>query len=218
MPHIKFGWAAPIIGAAQGNRSTSIFIDQQAEILPVAAQYFDSVWVFDHFFGVEERSEPFLECWTTLTWLATRFPKLQIGTLVMGVGYRNPALVAKMAATLQTLSGGRLVLGLGAGWYGEEYRAYGYHYPQASARVEQLDEAVEIIRRMWTETAPSYKGIHFEIREAYCLPSPDPPPHIMIGGGGEQLMLPLIARQANWWNIGKIDVQTYERKRNILHG
>jgi alkanesulfonate monooxygenase SsuD/methylene tetrahydromethanopterin reductase-like flavin-dependent oxidoreductase (luciferase family) len=140
-----------------------------------------------------------------------------VGTLVMGVGYRNPALVAKMGASLHALSQGRLVLGIGAGWRDEEYAAYSYPFPQASVRTQQLKEAVHIIRRMWTETAPSFKGKYFEIKEAYCPPLPNSPPPLMIGGGGGQLMLPLIARLADWWNIGFVDVETYRRKRDILH-
>jgi alkanesulfonate monooxygenase SsuD/methylene tetrahydromethanopterin reductase-like flavin-dependent oxidoreductase (luciferase family) len=135
----------------------------------------------------------------------------------MGVGYRNPALVAKIGASLHALRQGRLVLGIGAGWRGEEYAAYGYPFPQASLRIQQLEEAVHIIRRMWTETAPSFKDKYFEIKQAYCPPLPAPPPPIMIGGGGEQLMLPLIARLADWWNIGFVDVGAYRRKRDILH-
>jgi alkanesulfonate monooxygenase SsuD/methylene tetrahydromethanopterin reductase-like flavin-dependent oxidoreductase (luciferase family) len=135
----------------------------------------------------------------------------------MGIGYRNPALLAKMGATLQALSDGRLILGIGAGWRGEEYAAYGYPFPKASVRIQQLEEAVQIIRLMWSETSPSFKGEYFEIAEAYCPPQPNPPPPIMIGGSGEQLMLPLIARRADWWNIGFVDVDTYRRKRDLLH-
>jgi len=217
MSQLKFGLAAPIIGPAPGSQENSIFIDQQAHILPTAAEHFHSIWVFDHFFGVENRQEPFLECWTTLTWLAARFPDLHIGTLVLGIGYRNPGLLAKMSATLQLLSGGRLLLGVGAGWLQEEYLAYGYPFPPASVRVKQLDEAIQIMRLMWSEPAPSFKGDYFQITEAACPPRPDPLPPIMIGGEGEQLMLPLIARQADWWNTGKIDPPTYRRKRDILH-
>jgi alkanesulfonate monooxygenase SsuD/methylene tetrahydromethanopterin reductase-like flavin-dependent oxidoreductase (luciferase family) len=119
--------------------------------------------VYDHFYGFAERSDSWLEGWTTLTWLAARFPTVQIGPLVLGVGYRNPALVAKMAATLQVLSGGRLVLGLGAGWREEEYRAYGYPFPKAVDRIRQVEEAVQIMRRMWTEPAPTFKGESFVI-------------------------------------------------------
>lgn len=216
MPRIKFGWIAPVVGV-EDSQYDPIVITQQAEILPVVAQHLDSVWVFDHFYGFEKPTDPYLECWTTLTWLAARYPTLQVGTLVMGVGYRNPALAAKMGATLQALSHGRLVLGIGAGWRSQEYQAYGYPFPEPRVRIQQLEEAVHIIRLMWTETAPTFKGEHFQIKEAFCPPLPSPPPPIMIGGGGEQLMLPLIARLADWWNISMVGVDTYRRKRDILH-
>ena len=216
MSQIKFGWAAPVIGVADSGYVPIVKI-QQAKILPVVAGHFDSVWVFDHFYGFDPRTDPYLECWTTLTWLAARYPGLRVGTLVMGVGYRNPALLAKMAATLQTLSDGRLIFGIGAGWRGEEYEAYGYPFPKASVRIQQLEEALQIVRLMWTETAPSFKGDYFEIKDAYCPPQPTPPPPIMIGGAGEQLMLPLIARRADWWNTGFMDAETYRSKRDILH-
>lgn len=216
MSQIKFGWVTPVIGIAETSY-VPLVMAQQAEILPAVAEHFDSVWVFDHFYGFDNRDDPYLEGWTTLTWLAAHFPHLQIGTIVLGVGYRNPALLAKMGATLQALSGGRLVLGIGAGWRGEEHLAYGYPFPKAAVRIKQLEEAVQIIRRMWTETAPSFKGEYFQIKSAYCPPRPDPPPPIMIGGSGEQLMLPLVGRQADWWNVGQVLPEAYRRKRDIVH-
>ena len=216
MSHIKFGWIAPVVGIAD-SRYNPIVIAQQEQVLPVVAEYFDSAWVFDHFYGFEKPTDPYLEAWTTLTWLAARYPKLQVGTLVMGVGYRNPALVAKMGTSLQTLSKGRLVLGIGAGWREEEYIAYGYPFPGSGVRIQQLEEAVQIIRLMWTETAPTFKGTYYRIEEGYCPPLPSPPPPILIGGSGERSMLPLIARLADWWNIAFVDVDTYRRKRDILH-
>jgi alkanesulfonate monooxygenase SsuD/methylene tetrahydromethanopterin reductase-like flavin-dependent oxidoreductase (luciferase family) len=189
----------------------------QETLLPMVARHFDSLWVFDHLYGFGEPSYPYLESWTTLTWLAARFPELQLGTLVLGVGLRNPALLAKMAATLQTLSGGRFVLGLGAGWREEEYRAYGFPFPTAVERIAQLDEGVTVIRRMWTEPAPTFTGHYYSIHDAYCEPRPAPPPPIMIGGEGEKRMLPLIARQADWWNTGLWDATMYRTKRDLLY-
>jgi len=189
----------------------------QETLLPVVAQYFDSIWVFDNLYGFGEPGYPYLESWTTLTWLAARFPEMQLGTLVLGVGLRNPALLAKMAATLQTLSGGRFILGLGAGWREEEYRAYGFPFPSPARRIAQLDEAVTIIRRMWTEPASTFTGRHYQIHDAYCEPRPVPPPPVMIGGEGEKLMLPLIARRADWWNTGEWDVTIYRTRLDILY-
>ncbi len=221
MSEVKFGWIVPVSAGAK-TQNVPIVIGQQAEILPVVAEHFDSLWVYDHFYGLDKPQRPWLECWTTLTWLAARFPTVQVGSVVLGVGYRNPALLAKMAATLQAFSGGRLVLGIGAGWREEEHRAYGYPFPGAGARREALDEALEIIHRMWTEDAPTFHGTHFQIEAAYCPPRPDPLPPIMIGSFGERI-LPLIARRADWWDVWSwsvdaIDPAAYRAKRDLLDG
>ena len=163
MSRLKFGWISPVIGPPESDH-VPLVVYQQEHILPTALPQFDSVWVCDHFYGFDRRTDPFLEGWTTLTWLAARFPNVLVGHHVLGVGYRNPALLAKMAATLQTLSGGRLVLAIGAGWREEEYYAYGYEFPKAAVRIRQLEEAVELMRLMWTETAPSSTGRYFQIK------------------------------------------------------
>src|SRR5439155_8575806 len=99
-----------------------------------------------------------MECWTMQIWLAARFPPLRVGAIVHGVGYRNPALLAKMAATLQALSEGRFIMGIGAGWRGPEHTAYGYTFPPARVRIRQLEEAVQIMRLMWTRPTPTFHG------------------------------------------------------------
>jgi alkanesulfonate monooxygenase SsuD/methylene tetrahydromethanopterin reductase-like flavin-dependent oxidoreductase (luciferase family) len=217
VPELKFGWISPVIGPPESGH-VPLVMYQEEHILPTALQHFDSVWVCDHFYGFDRRTDPFLEGWTTLTWLAARFPTAMLGHHVLGLGYRNPALTAKMAATLQTLSGGRFILGIGAGWREEEYHAYGWEFPKASVRIAQLEEVVQICRLMWTETAPSFSGKHFQIANAYAPPLPEPPPPILIGGSGEQLMLPLVGRRADMWNTGAgrgLDV--FRHKRDIVH-
>ncbi len=216
MTRINFGWIVPATGIPETN-GVPLAITQQDEILPVVAKHFHSLWVFDHFYGFRQPTDAYLESWSTLTWLAARFPQVMVGTIVLGVGYRHPPLLAKMSVSLQALCEGRLILGIGAGWRTEEYDAYGYQFPKPAVRVKQLEEAVTIIRKMWTETAPSFKGDYFEIERAYCPPRPKPLPPIMIGGEGEQLMLPLIARQADWWNIGPTSPAEYRRKRDLVH-
>jgi alkanesulfonate monooxygenase SsuD/methylene tetrahydromethanopterin reductase-like flavin-dependent oxidoreductase (luciferase family) len=217
MARVAFGWIAPVIGVAASGR-VPLVVAQQAAVLPVVARHFDSLWLFDHFFGFDDPADPYLECWTTLTWLAARYPALTIGPLVLGVGYRNPALVAKMAATLHALRGGRVVLGLGAGWREAEYRAYGYPFPRPAVRVRQLEEAATIIRRMWTEPAPTFAGDHFSVARAYCAPAPTPAPPLLIAGEGERRLLPLVARRADWWNTYFVaDAATYRRKRDLLY-
>jgi alkanesulfonate monooxygenase SsuD/methylene tetrahydromethanopterin reductase-like flavin-dependent oxidoreductase (luciferase family) len=122
-----------------------------------------------------------------------------------------------MAGTLQVLSGGRLVLSVGAGWREEEYHRYGWPFPKAPVRIAQLEEAIRLVRMMWTEEAPTFAGEHFRIREAYAPPRPDPVPPILVGGSGEKLMLPLVGRLADWWNTGAgAGAEAFERRRDIV--
>ncbi len=139
---------------------------------------YTSAWFIDH---LQFQDSDVLEGWTALTYLAAQHPELQWGHAVLCQSFRNPALVAKMAATLQFISGGRFILGIGAGWHTEEYLAYGYDFPAASTRVEELDEALQIIRALWTENDATFVGKHHQIRNAWCEPKPDPVPPIMVG-------------------------------------
>ncbi len=120
MAHIQFGWNAPVIGVPESS-GQPIVIQELDQVLPVVAQHFDTVWTPDHFYGFDRIDDPFLECWTTLTWLAATFPQLKVGGLVLCNNYRHPTLLAHMGKTLQAFSGGRLILGIGAGWRGDEY-------------------------------------------------------------------------------------------------
>jgi len=218
---IDFGWFMIAMGVP-GREQVPLVVDEEPEVLPVVARHFDSLWVQDHFYAFRDPSDAWMECWTTLTWLAARFPSVSVGPIVLGVGYRNPALLAKMASTLQVLSEGRFIMAIGAGWREPEYPAYGYPFPTAATRIQQLDEAVQIMRLMWTEPAPTFRGQHFQIERAYCEPRFNPPPPIMIGGGGEKLLLPLAGRQADIWDsyhggtLDDIDLETYRRKLGIV--
>ena len=216
MTDLKFGWISPVIGTPESGH-VPIVMYQVENILPTALQHFDSVWLADHFYGFERRNDPFLESWTTMTWLAATFPNVLLCHHVLGLGYRNPALTAKMAATLQTLSGGRFILGIGAGWRQEEYAAYGYDFPKPATRIRQLEEAIQICRLMWSEENPSFQGKHFTIANASAPPLPKPMPPILVGGSGELLMLPMIGRQADGWNtFMPRDTAVWERKRDIV--
>ena len=216
MADLAFGWIAPVIGPPESGH-VPIVIYQVEHILPTAFQHFDSVWLADHFYGFERRTDPFLESWTTMTWLAARFPTVQLCHHVLGLGYRNPALTAKMAATLQTLSGGRFMLGIGAGWRREEYAAYGYDFPKPAVRIRQLEEAIQICRLMWSEEAASFEGQYFQIHAAYAPPRPEPAPPILVGGSGEQLMLPMIGRRADLWHTFMPPrIEDWIRKRDIV--
>ena len=199
LPTLKFGWLSPVIGNRESGYRP-IVVHQDRHILPHALPHFDSLWIADHFYGFDAKTDPFLEAWTTLTWLAARHPNVQLCHHVLGHGYRPPALTAKMAATLQTLSGGRFILGIGAGWREDEYRSYGYDFPKASVRFAQLEEVIDICRRMWTLDDPSYEGKYFSLSGAAAPPLPDPVPRICIGASGERIGLPLVGRLADMWN------------------
>lgn len=146
---------------------------------------YHSAWVMDHLIWGEKG--PF-ECWVTLSALAAETEKIRLGPLVSCNSYRYPAILAKMAATFDVISRGRLEFGIGAGWLEEEYHAYGIPFPKPSIRIDQMREALHIIKKMWTEERPSYNGRHYHIREVICEPKPQQKPHppIWIGGGGEK--------------------------------
>ncbi len=196
---LKFGWLSPVIGNRWSDHQP-IVVHQDQHILPTALPHFDSVWIADHCYGCDAKTDPFLEAWTTLTWLAARHPNVELCHHVLGHGYRPPALTAKMAATLQTLSGGRFILGIGAGWREDEYLAYGYDFPKPSVRFAQLEEVITICRLMWTEDAPSFQGTYYSVDGAAAPPLPNPVPRVCIGASGEQIGLPMVGRLADLWN------------------
>jgi alkanesulfonate monooxygenase SsuD/methylene tetrahydromethanopterin reductase-like flavin-dependent oxidoreductase (luciferase family) len=190
---------------------------QERNILPTALQHFDSLWIADHFYGFDEKTDPFMEAWTTLTWLAAKFPNVLLCHHVLGQGYRNPALTAKMAATLQMLSGNRFILGIGAGWRDDEYKAYGYEFPRPAVRFAELEEVIHICRLMWTQDAPTFTGKHFQITEAAAPPKPEVIPPVCIGAYGEQIGLPMVGRLADMWNAStQGSVERWLVKRDIV--
>ena len=126
--------------------------------------------------------------------------------------------MAKMAANVQLLTGGRLLFGVGAGWMEEEYHAYNWEFPKPSVRIAQMVEAIRIVKQMWTEAPASFEGKYYRIENAYCEPQPDPIPPIMIGGGGEQLTLRAVAELADWWNIPGVRPEVYPHKLDVLRG
>ncbi len=177
------------------------------------SEAFTTLWLEDH---MQVGATDALESLTTLSYLAALYPRLKIGTLVLSQSYRNPALVAKMLANLQILTGGRVILGVGAGWKEDEYRSYGYPFPALKTRMEQLEEAVQIIRALWSSQPATFEGNHYTLRDAYCAPLPSPAIPLLIGGGGEQRTLALVARYADWWNFNSVPVEEYARKVEIL--
>jgi len=156
---------------------------------------YDSAWVYDHFHALGGKMQPCLEAWTTLAALAAVTKRLKIGPMVTCVSYRHPSLLAKMAATLDVISNGRLVLGMRAGWYEEEYRAYGYEFPDQGSRMKQLKEALIIIRKLWDEDKATFEGRFYSIQNAICLPKPVQKPHpkILVGISRGTKTLPYLA-------------------------
>lgn len=163
--------------------------------------------VMDHLIqipGVGEPEEPFMEGWTVLAALSAVTSKIRLATLVTSVAYRNPAILAKMAAGIDIMSRGRLTFGFGAGWYYQEYGQYGYVFPEKPAtRIRQMEEALKLIKTMWTQERATFHGKYFHVEDALLEPKPVQKPHppIMIGGGGEQLTLRVLAREGNACNI-----------------
>jgi alkanesulfonate monooxygenase SsuD/methylene tetrahydromethanopterin reductase-like flavin-dependent oxidoreductase (luciferase family) len=207
---VNFGLVLP-----SGPRKLHVqaWLDDLDTYLPGLAGHFKSIWMTDHFFW---HDEPTYEAWTVMAFAAARWPQFQIGPMVLGQSYRNPALLAKMGATLQTLSRGRFIMAVGAGWKEDEYHAYGYAYPAPSVRIEQLEDTLEIVTRMWTEPGPvSYHGRHYHIVNAYCEPRPDPVPTIIVGGGGQKTMA-LAVRYADWWNLPDAQAAVYAQRLTTL--
>lgn len=208
---VEFGLVLPV-GPPRSN--ASLWQTNLDAVLPDLADVFRSLWMTDHFFWGDQ---PTHEVWTVLAFAAARWPQFEIGPMVLGQSYRNPALLAKMGATLQALTDGRFIMAVGAGWKEDEYRAYGYPYPRAGIRVAQLEDTLEIITRLWTEPGQvTYTGRHYQIREAYCEPKPDPRPKIIVGGGGRKTMM-LAARFADWWNMPDAHIDDYADRVAILH-
>src|SRR6202451_293065 len=181
---------------------------------------FDSVWVMDHFFQLPPLGgpdEPMLEAYTLLGALAARTRRVQLGTLVTGVTYRNPAILAKIVTTLDIISRGRAILGIGGAWYDVEHKGLGVDYPSDRVRLDMLTEAVQICRAMFTGDDVSFSGAHYELEHARTLPRPVQAggPKIMIGGGGEKRTLRLVAQYADQCNVTG-DVNTLARKIDVL--
>jgi len=214
MPHqpLRFG-----IGTAQQNVSfeeiRSIWIEVDREPLV------EDVWLFDHLIALGDNPTLAIsEGWCLLGALAAQTNRVRIGVLVTSNTFRHPAILAKQAATVDQISGGRLNFGIGAGWNEREHRAYGIPFPPAPERVKRLDEACAIFRRLWTEPAPSFAGQYYQIEQAYSEPKPLQRPHppITIGAAGEQRMLRVVASHADRWSAMAATPEEFRRKSAVL--
>ena len=171
------------------------WIDRIGDILEPLPSVFTTFWTADHLL---HGGEPWPEAWTRLTYLAATLPRWRVGHLVLSQSYRNPGLLGAMAATLQLMSGGRFILGLGAGWLEEEYRAFNWDFPRPGIRVAQLAETIELIRTLWTDSPATYEGEWYRITGAR-VERPEPPIPILVGTNGPRA-LKVTARLADWWN------------------
>ena len=205
MAQVQFGLMLPIVPA---NLSQEVFLTRIQAGLDTIGGHFDSVWVSDH---LQFDTRPLFEGWTMLTYLAALRPELRYGHLVLCQLFRNPALLAKMAATFQYLSQGRFILGIGTGWMEEEAKAYHIPFPSAGQRVSELEEQLQIIHALWREERVTFEGTYHQVHQASCLPHPDPLPPVLIGGFQPRMMR-LVARYADWWNTGA-GVETWDQLR-----
>ena len=210
---IDFGYNPPTGNRLLEKVNPATFARDLQHVLDVGSKYFSSFWVSDH----HQNADRFrLECWTQLTWMAARFPGQILGTVVMSNSYRHPPFLAKMAASLQFFSHGRLILGYGAGWHEEEYHAYGFEFPSAKVRIAQMVEGIQVMRALWTDAPANFAGHYYQVKNAYCEPRPNPPIPIMIGGDGERYLLRAVAEHANWWLPYSRRIDTLEQKIAVL--
>ncbi len=182
---------------------------------------YDSIWVYDHFHTVPQPThETVFECWTITAALTRDTQRVNVGQMVTCNGYRNPALLAKMASTVDVMSHGRLYCGFGAGWYEHEWKAYGYGFPETRDRMRAFREGCQIIYRMWTEDEPTFEGEYYHIDKPINEPkgARKPHPSFWIGGGGEQVTLKLVARYADACNVGGGNPDVIRQKLEVLRG
>ena len=183
LPQIKRSWAEA--------RDAAIAFDELG---------FDSVWVCDHLYGVPMPNLPIFEAWSQLAAVAALTKRVELGTLVTPVFFRNPAVLAKQVATIDHVSNGRTVVGLGGGWFAMEFESYGLPFPSMKERLRALDETAVALKRLWTEESVTFAGVHVKLENAMCEPKPVRRPPILIGGGGERVLMGIAARRADVWN------------------
>jgi F420-dependent oxidoreductase-like protein len=212
---LKFGVFLPFY-AFQAKNPTEQFILLKNVVLESENLGYDSVWLDDHLmYGAWSILEP----WTVLSALSTLTTRIRMGTMVSCNTHRNPALLAKTAATLDVLSNGRLEFGIGAGTQEHEHTAYGFNFPKPSGRMEQLGEALEVTTRLWTEEKGTYQGKYYSLKDAICEPKPIQKPHppIVVGGSGEKQTLKITAKYADRFDWGFLpSIEEYKHKIEVL--
>lgn len=182
---------------------------------------FESLWVYDHFHTIPmPTQEVTYEAWTLMAALAVSTETVRLGQMCTCNTYRPPAYLAKVAASIDVISGGRLEMGIGAGWYEHEHDGYGYEFKSPGGRLGMLREGVEIMKAMWTEDEVTYDGKYYQLQGAICRPKPAQQPHIpfWVAGGGEKVTLDIAARYAAYTNFGSDSVDAFVHKSNVLRG
>jgi F420-dependent oxidoreductase-like protein len=177
---------------------------------------FDSVWVCDHVYGVPFPTLPIFEAWTELAAVAAITDRVELGTLVSPPWFRHPAVWAKQIATLDHVSNGRTIVGLGAGWFDSEFTSYGLPFPPTGERLAALEDTIAIMKGLWTNEKTTYAGRHFSVHEAYCEPKPIRRPPILIAGGGEKVLMRLVAKHADIWNNPAVAQAELAKKVEVL--
>ena len=216
MGKLKFGVFLPFhMLPAKGIPPTRRFSTIRDIVLECEKLGYHSVWLDDH---LMYNDWPILECWTTLSALAAHTSKIRLGTMVTCNAHRNPAVLAKAAATLDVISGGRLELGIGSGVQEKEHRAYGFGFPKFSVRAERLGEALQVTRQLWTQEKASFQGKHYALRDAVCEPKPVQKPHppITVGGSSELLLRTATALYADRFDWGLQPIEMYKNKLKFL--
>lgn len=184
----------------------------------VEAMGFDSVWFNDHLYGIPMPELPIFEAWSALPAVAAVTERVELGTLVSPIGFRNPALFAKSVGTIDAIAGGRVVVGLGGGWYEQEFRGYGMEFPPVGQRLRQLEEGIELMRRLWSEDKVTFDGEYFHTDAVHCAPKPPRRTPILLGGGGEKVFLRIVAKHADIWNNLAVQQEQIGRKIEVLKG
>lgn len=217
---IPQGWRGGDLPLEQENNPAKQYEFSKSIAMAADNLGFDSLYAYDHLIphykdAVEKN---IFECFTLLSAIAATTDKIKIGQIVACNSYRNPALLAKMLSTLDVISNGRAELGIGAGWYEQEYIAYGFDFPSNVIRIKQLDESLNIIKAMWTKKRFSFEGNYFKVKDVICNPKPiqNPYPTIMVGGQGEKYMLKVVAKHADRYNLFFGSPQEMKRKISLL--
>lgn len=212
LPQLRFGIQTP------GQNTT--WAELRDTWKEAEALGFESAWLYDHFLPIfGDADGPCLEGWTTLAALAAETTRIRLGLLVTGNTYRNPALVAKMATTVDQISNGRVILGIGAGWFEREHEAYGFRFGTPKERADRLEEALQVITRLWTVDHPTFQGKYYSLDRAPFAPPNVQKPHppIVIGGQGKQWIVPLVGRYGTGWNaLPDVDPAGIRERRAII--